>query len=190
VLTELVEYGTVDTVALEAVTAAGLYAAFMNTPQPPKVVFKRPDLPWHIIWRRLAQQPAAATEADTAFRLIHGILPLRGRRLRFGLQNEDGACPHCPDEIETALHLFTSCQRVRDIWPPLVVALLPFSGPQADETLLYLAWPPGNRDSDVVMVMLTYIHLVWTERSLRRRPTMAALTERLREKPTPFAALW
>jgi hypothetical protein len=46
--------------------------------------------------------------------------------------------------METALHLFTSCQRVQDIWPPLVVALLPFSGPPADETLLYLAWPPGN----------------------------------------------
>jgi hypothetical protein len=144
VLTEQVEYSTVDTTALEAVTAAGLYAAFMDTPQPPKVVLKRPDLPWHVVCHRLAQQPVAATEADTAFRLLYGILPLRGRRLRFGLPNEDGACSHCPDEMETALHLFTSCQRVQDIWPPLVVALLPFSGSPADETLLYLAWPPGN----------------------------------------------
>jgi hypothetical protein len=166
VLTELVVFSTVDPAALESVTAAGLYTAFMDTPQPPKVVLKRPELPWNVIWARLARQPAAATEADTTFRLLHGILPLRGRRLRFGLPDEDGACPHCPGEIETALHLFT---RVQDAWPPLVAALLPFVGPQADETLLYLAWPPGNSDSNVVMVMLTYIHMVWTERGRRRR---------------------
>jgi hypothetical protein len=46
----------------------------MDMPQLPKVVLKQPDLPDKLHYVVQTGPAVAATEADTAFRLRHGIL--------------------------------------------------------------------------------------------------------------------
>ena len=78
---------------------------------------------------------------DKFFRLLHNILPLRGRLASFGAA-ADGACPHCgePEEVE---HFFQRCQRVADLWDGLYVRLLSLvPGFPSDRDLLWLAFPP------------------------------------------------
>jgi zinc-binding in reverse transcriptase len=134
-------------------------------------------------WKRLVSPPTAATaeEIYLAFRLLHDILPLKGRLSRFRVE-EDGHCRHCPCVIETASHFFTACHRVQDIWPPLVSSLVQRTGPQSDEALLMLAWPPVARDKDIVAAIVAYVHLVWIERGHRCRPSLAALISSGSEK--------
>jgi hypothetical protein len=52
VLVELFSFGTVAPNRLAEARSAGIYAAFMDTPPPPKVVAKWP-LDWAVVWRRL-----------------------------------------------------------------------------------------------------------------------------------------
>jgi hypothetical protein len=52
VLVELFAHGTVHPNHLDQAKAATIYAAFLDTPSPPKVEFRWP-FDWHLVWRRL-----------------------------------------------------------------------------------------------------------------------------------------
>jgi hypothetical protein len=188
-LLELFQYQTVDPTNLMATTAANLYSSFMETPPPPKVTLRRPDLPWDTIWPRLWRPRLMAEEQNMAFKLLHNILPLRARMARFGLVAQ-AHCPHCPGVAEDTLHLFTACVRVANTWQQLVATLVPHTGPIQDEDLLFLAWPRMARDYDITVIILAFISSVWAARDGRRPPTFEGLTELLRLKPAPFLPLW
>ena len=78
--------------------------------------FRIPYLPWPLVWRRLWPLAWRPEEADTAFRLIHNILPVRGRLARFGGLGAASTCPTFPEVVETALHLFVECSRFSEVW--------------------------------------------------------------------------
>ena len=179
---EVLDYETVSPAALLAAKAASIYSEFTDTPPLPKIVFKQPDLPWPTIWQRLWKSGLKPEEADLAFRLLHNILPLRGRLARFGVA-EGACCRHCPGQQETATHLFCLCIRVADNWQQLLAALLPYTGPIRDEELLLLAWPPSPFDGDLVMAVVAYVSQIWATRGDRRPPSFRAFTATMRARP-------
>jgi hypothetical protein len=190
VVEELLEFETVTPAALLAATSKEIYSVFMETPPPPKVVLKRPATCWPDVWKRLWQpRPFLEEEMDVAFKLIHNILPVRGRLARFG-QRVAASCPVCPGTDETVLHLFISCPRIAPLWQQFLASILVHTGLQTDEDLLFLAWPPVARDSDLAVAVISYHHLVWSSRTAARPPTFVALTAVLRAKPAPFLPLW
>jgi hypothetical protein len=97
-LLELFHYLTGDPTNLMAITAANVYSTFMETPPPPKVTLRRPDLPRDVIWPRSG-----------------------------------------PGMAENPLHLLTSGVRVANMWQQQVATLMPHTGPNPDEDLLFLA---------------------------------------------------
>ena len=170
VLLELFQFETVPPEALAAATSREIYAAFMDTPPPPKVTVRQPELPWADIWARLWGPPGAREEADIQFQLIHNILPARGRLARFGVEAA-GHCPRCPGVLEDLEHIFTRCIRVAGVWQQLVASLVASTGPAPDRDLLLLAWPPTARDNDIATAIMVFVHLVWTTRGETRPPT-------------------
>jgi zinc-binding in reverse transcriptase len=180
-LRELFEYQTVDPNNLTSATAAAIYASFIDSPPPLKVTLRHPDLPWDLIWPRLWRPRMVAKEQDLTLRLLNNLLPVRARLARFGLIAQTN-CPHCPGVLETALHVFTVCNRVANRWHQLVATLLPHTGPQQDEDLLYLAWPVVARHFDITVALMVYVDQVWASRD-GRRPTKRLL-------PAPFLPLW
>jgi hypothetical protein len=148
---------------------------------------RHPDLPsWDLIWPRLWRPRMVAKEQDVTFRLLHNLLPVRARLARFGL----AAQANCPGVLETALHVFTVCNREANTWHQLVATLLPHTGPQQDEDLLYLAWPVVARDLDITVALRLYFDQVWASRDGRRPPTFAGLTESLRLLPAFVVGDW
>ena len=120
-------------------SASTIYKDFNATPPPPKAVLRRPELPLEVIWGRIWRPRFMMEEADLAFRLLHNILPVRGRLARFGV-GPGAHCPRCPGVTEDTAHAFIRCPRVGQVWEELVGRLLPAVGPQADEDLLLFAW--------------------------------------------------
>ena len=114
IVQELLQYETIAAASLAKATSKDIYSAFMDTPPPPKVVLRRPELPWATIWSRLWGPSLVREEANVAFQLLHNILPLRGRLARFGVEAA-GHCQHCPDSAEDAINAFTGCVRTADV---------------------------------------------------------------------------
>ena len=83
ILAEVFDYSTVPPRVLLAAKAAQIYSTFMDTPPPPKVTLRRPELPWPTIWRRLWKSRLQPEESNIMFQLLHNILPLRGRLAAF-----------------------------------------------------------------------------------------------------------
>jgi hypothetical protein len=180
VLVELFSFGTVAPNRLAEARSAAIYAAFMDTPPPPKVEAKWP-LDWAIIWRRLWGSGLPPPLVDKCFRLLHNILPLRGRLASLGA-TVDGACPHCgePEEVE---HFFQRCQRVADLWDGLYVRLLALvPGFPSDRDLLWLAFPPCPLGTErlVVAHIGLLVAEIWESRSFLRPPSRAELAAAFR----------
>ena len=188
-MVEVFQHATVPPDALLTAKAADIYAAFMDTPPPPKVVVRRPELPWAIIWQRLWRPPLALEAANISFQLLHNILPVRARLARWG-QPAAATCPLCPGVIEDTLHVFVRCPRIAALWEQLLAALVVHTGPVADEELLLLAWPPTARDGDLAVALRSYHHLVWASRSEDWPPSFRRLTAGLRALPAPYMPLW
>ena len=191
ILEELVVHGTVEVAHLSSVTAKNIYLAFTDTLPLPKVEFRLPDLPWDMVWRRLWRRGLPQEEVDLAFKLIHNILPLRARLGRFMGLGVAANCPACPGEVEDSLHAFCTCERVREVWEETyarLVAHLP--GVPSNQELLLLAFAEGDRDEDVVIVVLAFMKLVWEARGAVRPPSFGVLEARLRARPPPFRMLW
>ena len=190
-LEELTSHGTVEAAFPLVATAKAIYLAFTDTLPIPKVEFHHPDLPWPLVWRRLWRRAWPPDEADLAFRLIHNILPVRGRLARFGGLGAAATCPACPEEVETALHLFVECSRVSEVWEELLAHVYTYIPTiPSDVELLFLAFPECGREDDITATLLAYISFVWAARGNTRPPTFGALTALLRARPAPFRSLW
>ncbi len=118
---------------------------------------------------------------DKFFRLLHNILPLRGRLASIGAA-ADGACPHCgdPEEVE---HFFQCCRQVADLWDGLYVRLLSLvPGFPSDWDLLWLAFPPCPPAVErlVVAHLGVLVAEVWEARSFLRPPSCAELVAAFR----------
>ncbi len=138
VLVELFFFGTVAPNRPDEAKAAGVYLAFMDTPPPPKVEAKWPP-EWEVVWNRLCGSGLPPAIVDKFFRLLHNILPLRGRLAMLGAA-ADGACPHC-GESEDVVHFFQRCPRVANLWDALYVKLVFLvPGLPSDWDLLLLAF--------------------------------------------------
>ncbi len=119
------------------------------------------------------------------------MLPVRARIGRLDPNRCDGMCPHCPGQQETLDHAFTTCIRVSDLWLGLffnALHALPTVPSNAD--LLRLAFPPAERDSNIMTTVATYISLVWSTRHQDLPPSWADFTAALRDRPPPFRPLW
>ena len=160
-------------------------------PAAPKVEFKLPDFPWPLVWGRLWRRGLPPEEVDLMFRLIHNVLPVRDRLGRFTGTGVRAPCPACPDVPETAVHVFTACTRVHEVWEELLAHLYAFipAIPQ-DQELLFLAFAENDRENDIVATMLAYVSFVWAARGNVRPPTFGALTATLQVRPAPFRMLW
>lgn len=188
-LAEVFAHNTVDPAALLSATAADIYASFMDTPPPPKILIRLPDLPWDLVWGRLWKPHVNMEAANVSFQLIHNILPVRGRLARWGMA-EAAFCVLCPGVVEDLQHVFVTCRRIADVWQQFLAALLPHTGHVADMDLLYLAWPSVGRDNDVAVAVRAYHHLVWSSRGDDRPPSFRRLTTVLRALPAPVRPLW
>lgn len=190
-LEELTAFGTVEAASPAAITAKAIYIIFTDTLPPPKVEFKLPDFPWPLVWGRLWRRGLPPEEVDLMFRLIHNVLPVRDRLGRFTGTGVRAPCPACPDVPETAVHVFTACTRVHEVWEELLAHLYAFipAIPQ-DQELLFLAFAENDRENDIVATMLAYVSFVWAARGNVRPPTFGALTATLQVRPAPFRMLW
>ena len=66
-----------------------------------------------------------------------------------------------------------------------MATLLAFTGPLQDQELLFLAWPPTARDTDITTPVLVLVHLVWITQGEARPPTFKRLTGALQAKLAP-----
>jgi hypothetical protein len=147
-------------------TAKGLYSAFSTTFPPPKIETKLPQFDWPTSWSLLHLPGLPYTAVDTAFSMLHNILPLEVRRHRFGMVPSP-ECPHCPGQVEDVIHFFTACSRILATWSRLVAAAgRALGGPLPDDQLLYLHLPPGLRQPAVVLAVVMFVDMAWTHRSL------------------------
>jgi hypothetical protein len=145
-----------------------------------KVEAKWP-LDWAVVWRRLWGSGLPPPLVDKLFRMLHNILPLKGRLASIGATADD-ACAHC-GELEVVENFFQSCQRVADLWDGLYVRLLSLVlGFPSDGELLRLAFPSCSS----VVERLVVAHLgvlvaeVWEARSFLRPPSCAELAAAFR----------
>jgi hypothetical protein len=189
VIEELLTFGTVQPGAPSVTTAASIYIAFMETPPPPKITLKSPDSPWDLTWRRLWLPHLSKEESDLLFRIVHGILPVKARLSRFGIQ-QGAHCPHCQGVPETISHLFTSCSRSAPAWQQLVSKVLPLVGPVADDDLLYLMWPPSPHDADLTAAIATYTSFLWATRNATRLLDFADVLVAVRLRPAALTVPW
>jgi hypothetical protein len=106
---------------------------------------------------------------NTHFLLLHNILPTPARRHRLGL-DPSAVCAFCADPFADVRHLFVACARVTAAWSRLFYRaslVLPF--PLDDELLLYLAWPPGCGDDNILVEAVTaFTDWVWTAGDAQR----------------------
>jgi hypothetical protein len=114
-LLDFLDLDDVDAAALGAVEAKSLYAAFTDTLPPLKVEVKQPEFDWRKVWSRLVSTGLPPLAIDTAFSMLHNILPLQVRRhcLQFA---DSPACRLCGVPVEDALYFFTACPHVVDAW--------------------------------------------------------------------------
>lgn len=175
----------VDPVNLGEAKAATIYSSFTDTLPPPKVVYKY-EFPWDLVWSRLWCSAAMTLETDLMFRLIHNILPIRGRLGKFGIVNGK-LCPYCRKVEESVIHCFALCPRVATTWEFLLAKFLPIIGPQNDETVLFLAWQPTTRlDNSVSISIKFYANLVWSTRASRSVLMSNTMEEWFRSRPKLF----
>jgi hypothetical protein len=103
---------------------------------------------------------------DTAFSMLHNILPLEVCRYRFCMIPSHD-CPHCPGQVEDVLHFFTACSKIIDTWSRLMAAAgRALGGPLPDDQLLYLHLPPRLHQPAVVLAVVTFVDMAWAHRSL------------------------
>jgi hypothetical protein len=149
-----------------------IYMEFMETPPPPTIEAKLPDLTWRWVWGRLAQAGLPALLVDVGFSYLHNILPLQVRRHWLSL-SASPACLRCGAAVEDVLHFFTACPRVAEAWEALLFAATRVLGPTTDRKLLFLAFPPAVAERHVVLAVLAFVELAWSTRD-----TEAALLPR------------
>jgi exonuclease III len=161
-LLEVADLDCVQHLNLGWVKARLVYRAFMETPPPPKVQAKFPDIPWKIAWSRLATTGLPVEAVDVAFSAIHNILPLNTRMHKFK-KLPSPACNRCGAANEDTLHFFTACPRVVAVWEQLhhrVATIL--GGPVDDRRLLMMAWPGlSMEDRHISLAIVCYIQLAW-----------------------------
>jgi hypothetical protein len=124
---------------------------------------------------------------DLLFKLVHNILPLRGRLASMGVA-AGGACPHC-GQLEDVGHFFQRCGRVADLWDGLYArlgTLVP--GLPSDWDFLMLAFPPfaGPVERLVVAHEGVLVLVLWEARSCIRPPSREGLRVACK---APFPAL-
>ena len=163
-LEEVLTLPGVNTAALLDVSSKFIYGQFTATLPPPKIEARLPDLPWRLIWGRLAGSSLPGLLIDHMFSLLHNILLVQDRRHRLRLAPSPH-CDRCPGVVEDVLHFFTSCSRVEAAWAFLAfrVALL-LGGPVADRSLLFFAWPASRWDSPIALAVAAYAALAWETR--------------------------
>jgi hypothetical protein len=147
---------------LGAVTSKGLYTQWTADLPYPKVEYKRPELPWHLIWPRLETLPLL--DKDFFFSLLHNILPLPDRLRRLGME-PFAQCDSCGDPLADVLHCFVRCPRVAASWAFLlhrISRVVPFL--LGDDDVLFLAWPPSPVEDALLSAVSSYVVWVWESR--------------------------
>ena len=156
-------------IGLRRSTSRLLYQSWTSDLPPPKIEYRLGHLPWRRVWRRLEASSANPIAQNTHFLLLHNILPTPARRFRLGL-DPSAVCLFCDAPVADVHHLFVACARVVAAWSRLFYRaslVLPF--PLDDELLLYLAWPPGCGDDDILVEAVTaYTDWVWTAGDAQR----------------------
>jgi hypothetical protein len=116
---------------------------------------KHPDIDWRKVWSRLVTPGLAV---DTAFSMLHNILPLQVCPHRLQLAESPG-CRRCGAPVEDALHFFTACPHVVDAWGCLAAAAgRALGGPLPDRHLLHLHLPIHPRELSVVLAVVVFVH--------------------------------
>ena len=150
--------------------------------------FRIPYLPWPLVWRRLWPLAWRPEEADTAFRLIHNILPDRGRLARFGGLGAASTCLAFPEVVETALHLFVESSRVSEVWEEMlahVYIYLHAIPSDMDLSRLSVVRPGGRRHGHHAGL---YISFVWAAKGNSRPPNFGSLTALQPARPASSGA--
>jgi hypothetical protein len=138
-----------------------IWAVYCHPAPPLKIEARLPDLPWRLIWGRLAGSSLPGLLVDHMFSLLHNILLVQDRCHCLRLAPSPH-CDRCPGLVEDVLHFFTSCSRVEAAWAFLAfrVALL-VGGPVPDRSLLFFAWPASRWDPPIALAVAAYAALAW-----------------------------
>jgi len=169
-LLETFSLSCVNTGRLQDTQSAAIYKEFMETPPTPLIERTRPDIPWDRAWPRLTVPGLEAEAVDVHFSLLHNLLGVAANQHHWGVAPSP-ACARCrpPAADETALHFFTTCERVSAAWHFLLFrATLTLGVGLTDESLLLLTWPPAaaRADAAVTLAVTTFTAWAWGSRDL------------------------
>ncbi len=162
----------VNTNSLQETQSAAIYKEWTLTLPTPRVERVTPDLPWDIIWPRLALPGLRPADVDVHFSLLHDLLNVRANLHHWG-QEPAPDCQRCrprpPAPQETVLHFFTACGRTGPAWGYLIFRVaLTLGVAITDKQLLFLAWPPTTalRDGAATLAVLAFTSWAWRTRDL------------------------
>ena len=168
---------------LGEVKAKSLYLEFTSTLPPPKVVYTNPGRRWNIVWKRLEDPVIPPQGRDLLFSILHNIYKNKQRLHRMN-QHPTGNCNSCR-EVETNIHLFTSCPRTQGLWifiKDIVLRLIPGTLVLDDQRLLGLDFPGGQRTTEVLFLVSHYVVFIHQSRYEGETPTVGKLRGFLRER--------
>jgi hypothetical protein len=146
---------------------------------------KRPEFDWRKVWSWLVTTSLPPLAVDTAFSMLHNILPLQVRRHRLRLADLP-ACRQCEVPLEDALHFFTACPRLVDTWGCLASAAgRALGGPLPDANLLHLHLPVHPREQSVALAVVVFVHFAWEAREDQEPLPVAAYLAAVRAAVQP-----
>ena len=171
---------------LRAVTAKAVYAEFVSTPPPPKIVVKYPQAGWRRIWGRLNWAGIPESLVDRGFAHLHDILPTEERRCRLGL-TDSASCRACGAAVGSSRHEVAGCGRTADVWGWMVRTIQRKTGVlMLDGDLARLDLPvevaQAGWEKEVVLAVLALIDWAWETREEARALTVEAFEARLRRR--------
>ena len=161
---EFLEEGLVDPERLDAVKVRDLYWERMESPPPPKVTHKFPEVDWRRVWSRLENPVLEPEGRDLLYSLINNILPINVREFRMGLRASE-MCIYCPSEREDNTHIFALCTVVREAWKWLGMILETLDPPVianlSDSDIIYLFLPRIRREKDFLFLLSNFCLFRW-----------------------------
>ena len=139
-----------------------MYGAQVELLPPPDVVLKYPGTDWPTCWKRWQSGVLSKVSRDILLFLLHEKCGTRVLMNRI-FPSRSEICPRCERWPETEIHRYMRCSSLSGVWDYVRARLVQIDESLTwlgDEHLLYLSFPSGLRDKDILWLLGVYLDYV------------------------------